>query len=280
MKHLFAPKNKLCQLFIAERLVLSEHEAANKMTPPAPKENSSSKAQVGGIEFSEAEIAANREALQEVEEMRLKEDFQPAIPDERINISEQREAYRRFEEEKAKQPPQNREGQLEQLRPLYSNVAAARGDTTEPHVHQQDQVWGQDQLLRAPELRKVHSVRPPRRHYEYVEPRFSCGNLEGAAKTPKHHDQQAHQPGQTSPYDEQEYDHPELHIQLKIGSTVQLSLSDPPRYGVIRWIGELPRVEGLIAGMELVSNNYYPWVSGMACHVFLCSTGRAHLWRL
>ncbi len=38
---------------------------------------------------------------------------------------------------------------------------------------------------------------------------------------------------------------------LSIGSTVQLS--DPPRYGVIRWIGELPAVQGLIAGVELVS---------------------------
>ncbi len=44
---------------------------------------------------------------------------------------------------------------------------------------------------------------------------------------------------------------PKLHFQLSIGSTVQLS--NPPRYGVIRWIGDLPAVQGLIAGIELVS---------------------------
>ena len=45
-------------------------------------------------------------------------------------------------------------------------------------------------------------------------------------------------------------DHPPLLHQFSIGSTVQLS--DPPRYGVIRWIGELREIQGLVAGMELV----------------------------
>ena len=38
---------------------------------------------------------------------------------------------------------------------------------------------------------------------------------------------------------------------LGIGSMVQVS--DPPRYGVLRWIGELPDVKGAIAGVEMVS---------------------------
>jgi len=37
---------------------------------------------------------------------------------------------------------------------------------------------------------------------------------------------------------------------LGVGSTVQIS--DPPRYGVIRWIGELPNFQGYVAGVELV----------------------------
>ena len=38
-----------------------------------------------------------------------------------------------------------------------------------------------------------------------------------------------------------------------MGSIVQL-LSNPPRYGVIQWIGTLPGIlEGRIAGVELVS---------------------------
>ncbi len=43
---------------------------------------------------------------------------------------------------------------------------------------------------------------------------------------------------------------PGNHIQLSIGSAVQLG--DPPTYGVIRWIGDLPGVQGQIAGIELV----------------------------
>ena len=38
---------------------------------------------------------------------------------------------------------------------------------------------------------------------------------------------------------------------LGIGSMVQVS--DPPRYGVLRWIGELPDVKGAIAGVQMVS---------------------------
>ena len=39
--------------------------------------------------------------------------------------------------------------------------------------------------------------------------------------------------------------------ELSVGSAVQIS--DPPRYGVIRWIGELPNIHGYVAGVELVS---------------------------
>ena len=39
--------------------------------------------------------------------------------------------------------------------------------------------------------------------------------------------------------------------ELDVGSCVQIS--DPPQYGVIRWIGELPNIQGYVAGVELVS---------------------------
>jgi hypothetical protein len=38
---------------------------------------------------------------------------------------------------------------------------------------------------------------------------------------------------------------------FSVGSTVQLS--NPPRYGVVQWIGHLPEIQGSIAGLELVS---------------------------
>lgn len=43
---------------------------------------------------------------------------------------------------------------------------------------------------------------------------------------------------------------------LAVGSPVQLALADPsqpPRYGVIRWIGEIAGAEGKIAGVKLVT---------------------------
>jgi len=43
--------------------------------------------------------------------------------------------------------------------------------------------------------------------------------------------------------------------ELGVGSTVQIS--DPPRYGVIKWIGELPNIQGPVAGVELVSSPSY-----------------------
>ncbi len=39
--------------------------------------------------------------------------------------------------------------------------------------------------------------------------------------------------------------------QFVMGSRVEFS--DPPRYGEIRWMGNFPKVNGLIAGVELVS---------------------------
>ena len=49
---------------------------------------------------------------------------------------------------------------------------------------------------------------------------------------------------------------------LDVGSTIQIPSTEydrPMRYGVIRWIGELPGVQGLIAGIELVSCHCSVW---------------------
>ena len=52
----------------------------------------------------------------------------------------------------------------------------------------------------------------------------------------------------------------QVHQNLHIGSTVQLTVVSsanqdsppPPQYGVIRWIGKLPDMQGPMAGIELV----------------------------
>ena len=45
---------------------------------------------------------------------------------------------------------------------------------------------------------------------------------------------------------------------LEVGSMVEVPIADGvPRYGVIRWMGNIPQVKGrLVAGLELVSEIY------------------------
>ena len=53
--------------------------------------------------------------------------------------------------------------------------------------------------------------------------------------------------------------------ELDVGSAVQVS--DPPRYGVIRWIGELPNIQGYVAGVELVSQKGCSVITPNQCRV-------------
>ena len=44
---------------------------------------------------------------------------------------------------------------------------------------------------------------------------------------------------------------------LEVGSMVEVPVGGVPRYGVIRWMGNIPQVKGrLVAGLELVSEIY------------------------
>ena len=54
---------------------------------------------------------------------------------------------------------------------------------------------------------------------------------------------------------------PQTHLAPKFAMNSQVQFNNPPRYGVIRWMGNLPQVDGLIAGVELVSivSIYMPW---------------------
>ena len=50
----------------------------------------------------------------------------------------------------------------------------------------------------------------------------------------------------------------ENHYGMEVGSVVEVPMADGvPRYGVIRWMGNMPKVkEKLVAGLELVSEIY------------------------
>ena len=45
---------------------------------------------------------------------------------------------------------------------------------------------------------------------------------------------------------------------LNVGSRIQVATKqaqEPFKYGVIRWIGEVPQIQGKLAGIELVSGS-------------------------
>ena len=46
----------------------------------------------------------------------------------------------------------------------------------------------------------------------------------------------------------------DVHLGLEVGSMVEVPMAEGlPRYGVIRWIGQLPQLKDkLVAGLELV----------------------------
>ena len=45
-------------------------------------------------------------------------------------------------------------------------------------------------------------------------------------------------------------------VDVSMGSAVQFGDSQNPWYGIVRWIGNLPGEQELLAGIELVSFNY------------------------
>ena len=50
---------------------------------------------------------------------------------------------------------------------------------------------------------------------------------------------------------------PQGHVSVNFTTNSAVQVSDPPRYGVIRWIGTLSGINGPIAGVELVSFNLF-----------------------
>ena len=50
----------------------------------------------------------------------------------------------------------------------------------------------------------------------------------------------------------------ENHFGMEVGSMIEVPMADGvPRYGVIRWMGNMPQVkEKVVAGLELVSEIY------------------------
>ncbi len=49
---------------------------------------------------------------------------------------------------------------------------------------------------------------------------------------------------------------PAAPVDVSMGSAVQFGCSQNPWYGIVRWIGNLPGDQELLAGIELVSFNY------------------------
>ena len=71
------------------------------------------------------------------------------------------------------------------------------------------------------------------------------------------------------------------HPNLIVGSRIQIPTqhsAEPLKYGVIRWMGEIPAVQGLVAGIEMVSTEcvntgflYITQVHTIHVHNTVCS---------
>ena len=190
MTHLFAAKDKRCQLFVPEALVLDELEQAGDVKGGQHKPPPAANIPIGKS-HPEDKAALAKEVGLSAEEML-------AIG---IDVNQQLEALQVYACEKEKNKRRREEMGGDSQR-------GERGDT-------------------------------PVNNY------FS--KLEGLV----------HPQGGGCEYNRQHsWQHPTLivgqrHRQFDIGSVVQVS--DRPIYGVIRWIGELPEVQGTIAGLKLVS---------------------------
>ena len=203
------------------------------------------------------EQAAGRKKDKEMEKLR-----QILPPGESLRMDEQERILRQISQERN-----------------HEAAAAARGGTdnrpgarTRREEHVYDVISGSPQSQRRSNRPQhsqdpaVHSGYPPVTHPEQNRPQ-DPGVYSGYPPADQH-------PGSNPPL----LSHPHLHeqpqsepfnlaystlpgapppVDLEVGSPVQL-VQDPGRTGVIKWMGCLQGIQGLIAGMELVSCVRFP----------------------
>ena len=240
MSHYFRVQNtRHGKVFLPEAFVASEEvdaqQRAQEQRSSMHKEDRSDKRREGEAlakEFgiSAREIAQQRQALNYAEHIKEKKDLerlkcqekqemeqvQKAVS-EHINVDEQRRRLEEIKQERLNMPHQD----------THQNAYPSRrgpGLSHQPaHLHSAS---SHQSALPQPNPQQLD---PP--HFDHFSsgPQGTQGTVAYASPP-----QQGVQLGE-----------------LDIDSTVQIS--DPPRYGVIRWIGELPNYKGSVAGVELVS---------------------------
>ena len=144
----------------------------------------------------------------------------------------------------------------------YSNFPGGPQQTPLPHQqewrhsdpatyqnlpYQPSQAYQQNQHGVPPAHVAVHAPPGPQTQYGHEHPQPGV-QLQGVQGLSQFHSGQSGEGGTAMAYASEEILH-----QFTMCSTVE-TLSDPPRYGVIRWIGSIPNIQGRIAGVELVSD--------------------------
>ena len=226
---------------------------------------------------SEAEMLheqseALRQAKQGKEAKEL-EEIQKAVQTEQIDIDKQREALRDMEEKKKAAAAAAASKLLMQHPSSVSKTSGVNNSppfgsqTPFPGSHPSSDIPG-SAATQAPCVRQ-HSSREVAHHLydttDHVRGQFDT--VEAQYSTREYNQGQQQPPSQfinpqssshearrqlgTSTSLAKQQGSPQPFPTLDIGSTIQVS--DPPRYGVIRWIGTLQSVQGLFAGIELVS---------------------------
>ena len=227
---------------------------------------------------SEAEMLheqseALRQAQQGKEAKELKE-IQKAVQTEQIDIDEQREALRDMEEKKKAAAAAAAKLHMQQpsseSKTSVNNSPPFGSQTSFPGSHPSSDIPG-SAATQAPCVRQ-HSSREVAHHlydtadslrgqFDTAEAQYGArGYNQGQQQHPSQSTawpqssshEAVRQYGATSTPLAKQQGSPQPFPSLGTGSTVQVS--DPPRYGVIRWIGMLQSFQGAIAGIELVSN--------------------------
>ena len=130
-----------------------------------------------------------------------------------------------------KQSPQ----QMWTPNPGYKNPVQSHGDMPVPHTPQSSQQVHNNRHLQEGSANTTAIISQPRR--QNVQETMS--GLAGSHNKPQRMlSQQAEMPQDKNPYN------------LEKGSLVQFG--NPPCYGVIKWLGSLPEIDGMMTGVEVV----------------------------
>ena len=229
--------------------LLSEtiHEGYHSPQHPPAGDDITALAKAMGVTHAEL-LQENRQVLQEMEQRKQQEELEElrqAVPDQSLNVARQEHILQNISAERNREAERReggggggRDGDQHRSYPPDQNIAQLGW-------HQQN--WPQSEHQQQNYYNIPGSVGIPSTTAAPAGPPHGGPSIVPPVSQP-HSTQQPQ--GYNMAYDGQQ--RPVPPSDLDVGSAVQIANNDS-RTGVIRWLGLLPGVQGLIAGLALVS---------------------------